>query len=63
MQNDVIQELYTKCPLLKKIKKNPNHYPIIDKYNYKIFQSTKFDIFTIIEKEIITIIEKEYSIK
>lgn len=32
----------------KKFKSNPNHYPIIDKWNYKyVYKPNKFDIFDI----------------
>ena len=34
------------------IKKNPNHYPIIDKWNNRIFQKNKFAAFNIIEQAI-----------
>ena len=34
------------------IKKNPNHYPIIDKYNNRIFRRNKFAAFNIIEQAV-----------
>ena len=34
------------------IKNNPNNFPIIDKYNYKIFQKNKFQVFEIIERAV-----------
>ena len=33
-----------------KLKPNPNHYRIIDKYNYRIIKPHKSEIFRLIEK-------------
>lgn len=49
------QELYDAVPDLYKIKKNPNNWIIIKKYNNRIFQKNKFKMFNLIE----TIIESE----
>ena len=35
-----------------KIKSNPNHYPIIDKWNHKIWKQYEFKLFQILCKEI-----------
>lgn len=36
------EELYSKFPDFKKIKPNPNHWPIIDKYNQRIYAKNNF---------------------
>jgi hypothetical protein len=51
------EEFKEKCDSLH-FKPNPNKFPIIDKYNYKIFQKNKFDIFDLLEKAL-----EEYCIK
>lgn len=43
---DIIQnEIYSKFPDFKKLKTNPNNWPIIDKYNRRIFEKNKFTFF------------------
>lgn len=46
------EELYSKFPDFKKIKPNPNNWPIIDKYNRRIFKKNKFTFFDWIQLEI-----------
>ena len=49
---EIKQEIYEKCPNLTKIKDNPNNYPIINKWNYRLLQKEKFNLFNIIENKI-----------
>lgn len=57
-----LKETFAK--LLLGIKNNPNHYPIIDKYNNRILQKNKFQIYAIIEdavnKEIYNCLKELY---
>lgn len=38
--------------IVPNIKKNPNNFPIINKWNYKQYQKNKFELFHYIEKTI-----------
>ena len=46
-----------------KIKSNPNHFIIIDKYNRRIFNKYKYNLFPIIEKYINKFIESKITSK
>ena len=45
------EEFQNKCDSLH-FKQNPQKFPIIDKYNYRIYQKNKFDIFNLLEKAV-----------
>ena len=53
MTNEELQrEIYERCPDLKRIKPNPNHFPIITKYNNRIERKYRYVLFDIITKEL-----------
>jgi len=46
------EELYSKFPDFKNIKPNPNHWPIVTKYNNRIYRKYKRDLYSFIEKKV-----------
>lgn len=53
LERESVREiLYDRCPDLSKIRENPNGWPIIKKYNRRIFNKYSHDIFKIIEATI-----------
>lgn len=54
----------TKNIMGKNLKSNPNHYPVIDKWNYKyVYAPNRDDVFKILEKMINPILEKMANVK
>ena len=49
-----ISKTYNLCQKIKsELKSNPNHWPIVDKWNYKfVYNKYKFQLFQTIEEEI-----------
>ncbi len=54
-------ELHQQFPELKQLKPNPNHFPIIDKWNTKIFQRNKFGLFDYINTLVDKMVEAKIS--
>ena len=48
-RNKIREEFYNKFPDLRKIKENPNDYPIINKWNYNLFRRYQIDVFNYVE--------------
>ena len=58
INSDAIKkEIYEKIPDLKRLKANPNHLPIIDKWNSRILKRCKFSLFDFIIGEIDKMVE------
>lgn len=54
----------TKDIMGKNLKPNPNHYPIIDKWNYKyVYAPNRDNVFKILEEMINPILEKMANVK
>ena len=51
--------LQQKLPELQRIKPNPNHYPIIDKWNSRLIGKYSVKIFNVLNDEIYSIINEQ----